>query len=148
MSWLADAYLWIKALHLIAVISWMAGLFYLPRLFAYHTRIARGSEQDRLFQTMEAKLLRIIMNPAMIASWIFGLLMIAAPGTLSGGGIWLYVKLILAGGMTWFHMLLARWRRGFVEGANGHTEKFYRTVNEVPTILMIVIVILAIVKPI
>ena len=146
-EFMSDYYLWIKSIHVIAVISWMAGLLYLPRLFVYHTRVAPGSEQDQLFQVMEAKLLRIIMNPAMIASWIFGL-MLLADGTIAGDPAgWLYLKLAAVVALTAFHMMLARWRRQFQEGKNARAEKFYRAVNEVPTLLMILIVVMAIVKP-
>lgn len=144
-EFLASFYLWIKAAHFIAVISWMAGLLYLPRLFVYHTRVVVGSEQDLLFRLMEVKLLRLIMNPAMIASWVLGLLLIAVPGV---GGAWFYVKLAAVVALTIFHMALGRWRRQFEQGRNSRSEKFYRMANEVPTLLMILIVVMVVVKPI
>lgn len=148
---LGDYYLWIRAIHIIAVISWMAGLLYLPRLFVYHTRVVPGGEQDQLFQLMERRLLRIIMNPAMILSWVFGLLLIIlAESAADGAGqtaLWLYVKLAAVVLLTALHMMMARWRRQFAEGKNSRSEKFYRVANEAPTLLMILIVIMVVVRP-
>ena len=144
---LSDYYLWIKSFHLLAVISWMAGLLYLPRLYVYHTRVVPGSEQDQLFQLMEVKLFRIIMNPAMIASWVVGLVLMADPAVFGGAPGWLYLKLVAVVVLSAFHMVLARWRRQFEEGSNTRKEGFYRAANEVPTLLMILIVIMAVVKP-
>lgn len=139
-------YDWIKALHLIAVISWMAGIFYLPRLFVYHADADIGSELSETFKIMERKLLRIIMNPAMIATWTFGILMIVAnPGIFSQG--WFHGKALLVVVMTVFHHALGRWRKVFLKDANVKPAKFYRQMNEVPTVIMIVIVMLVIVKP-
>ncbi len=146
-EYLSDYYLWIKSVHILAVISWMAGLLYLPRLFVYHTRVAPGSEQDQLFQVMEVKLLRIIMNPAMILSWVAGLLLLITPGIADGASGWLSVKLVAVVALSGFHMMLARWRRQFGQGKNSRTEKFYRAANEVPTLLMILIVVVVVVKP-
>lgn len=139
-------YDWIKALHVIAVISWMAGLLYLPRLFVYHADADKGSELSETLKIMERKLLRLIMNPAMIAAYLFGLLMIYAnPGLMAGG--WLHAKIFFVILLTAFHHLLGRWRKKFLRDENMHKAKFYRQVNEIPTILMIGIVIFVIVKP-
>lgn len=140
-------YPWILSIHIVAVISWMAGLLYLPRLFVYHAGVEVGSDQDRLFQVMEARLLRIIMNPAMILSWVFGAMMLVALGGGLAAGGWLYVKIVAALLLTAFHMALARWRRHFSEGKNTRPEKFYRIANELPTLLMILIVVMVVVKP-
>lgn len=139
-------YMWFKAVHVITVISWMAGLFYLPRLFAYHTRAAIGSEMDKTFQIMEGRLLRIIMNPAMILTYIFGLINAHIYGFIALG-LWFHIKMTAVIGMTIFHGLLARWRKDFVAGKNRHSEKFYRVINEIPPILMVIAVIMVIVKP-
>jgi protoporphyrinogen IX oxidase len=137
---------WIKALHVIAVISWMAGLLYLPRLFVYHADADKGSELAETLKIMERRLLRLIMNPAMIAVWVFGICLVyASPALLKEG--WLHGKLALVLGLTVFHHLLARWRKTFVKDLNERPAKFYRRVNEVPTLLMIGIVILVIVRP-
>lgn len=143
---MADYYDWFKALHVISVISWMAGLFYLPRLYVYHTRATKGSEMDKTFVVMEKKLLRIIMNPAMISSYFFGLMLVYIYG-LEALGIWFHIKLLAIIVLTIFHMLLARFRRAFEEGRNNYSETFYRYLNEVPTIMMIIAVIMVIVKP-
>jgi putative membrane protein len=141
-----DWYGILKALHVISVIAWMAGLLYLPRLFVYHTGVAVGSETSETFKIMERRLLRAIMNPAMIASWGFGIAMIAmTPGWMSDG--WLHAKLALVVAMTITHMAMARWRRAFAEDRNTHSHKYFRVMNEVPTLMMIVIVFLVILKP-
>lgn len=144
---LGEYILWIRAIHIIAVISWMAGLLYLPRLFVYHTRVAPGGEQDQLFQLMETRLLRIIMNPAMILSWVFGLLLMSLAESAAGAPWWLYVKLAAVALLTVLHMMMARWRRQFAEAKNARSEKFYRVVNEAPTLLMILIVVMVVVRP-
>ena len=141
-----EYYLWIKSLHLIFVISWMAGLFYLPRLFVYHCEIKIGSKEDALFQTMERRLLRIIMLPAMILSIIFGLWVAQIYGFKNLGG-WFHIKMTLVLIMLYFHHFLGRRRKDFENGKNKYSAKFYRIINEVPTLLMVAIVILAIVKP-
>ncbi|TVR96303.1 MAG: protoporphyrinogen oxidase HemJ [Rhodospirillales bacterium] len=142
---LLDTYLWTKVVHVVAFTAWMAGLFYLPRLYVYHTQQAPGSDTARTFQVMERKLLRIIMNPAMIVTLATGGILIwQIDGLLFG---WMHAKLLLVGVLLAFHMLLARWRREFAAEANRHSERFYRVVNEVPTVLLILIVILAILKP-
>ncbi|MCY4180894.1 MAG: protoporphyrinogen oxidase HemJ [Litoreibacter sp.] len=140
-------YPWVKALHIMAVISWMAGLFYLPRLFVHHTeQVTIGSETDTLFQMMEMKLLKVIMNPAMIASWAAGLYMLAL-GAFDWSQAWSWLKLACVIAMTWFHMWLAKRRKSFVAGENSLTGKQYRMMNEVPTLLMITIVLSVIVRP-
>ena len=146
-DFLTSNYLWLESFHLVSVISWMAGLLYLPRLYVYHTQVDIGSDQDKLFQTMERKLLRVIMNPAMIATWIFGLLLVVSTDILSEGFSWFYLKFAFVFLLTFFHMKLAVWRKGFVAGENKNSEGFYRKINEVPTVLMIAIVFLAILKP-
>lgn len=140
-----DWYLLLKTLHIVAVIAWMAGLLYLPRLFVYHCEAKPGSETSETFKVMERRLLRAIMNPAMIASWIFGL-WTAWVGDMFGAG-WFHAKLALVIAMTGAHMAMAKWRREFAEDRNGRPQKFYRIVNEVPTLLMIAIVVLVIFKP-
>lgn len=138
-------YDWLKALHIIAVISWMAGMLYLPRLYVYHAGAAPDSELARTFVVMERRLLRIIINPAMIAAWIFGLWM-AWLGDLWGEA-WFHAKLLLLVLMQLVHAGFARWRRHFAAGANRHPAKFYRFANEAPTLLMVGIVILVVLKP-
>lgn len=140
-----DLYAWLKALHIIAVIAWMAGMLYLPRLYVYHCKAAPGSEMSETFKVMERRLLRAIINPAMIAAWILGLSM-AWIGDLWMEG-WFHGKLALLVGMQVIHARMARWHREFAADANQHSQRFYRFMNEVPTLLMIGIVILVIVKP-
>ncbi len=138
-------YEWMKVIHIIFVIAWMAGLFYLPRLYVYHTRKAAGSDASETFKEMERKLLRLIMNPAMVITIVTGFWLIWQIDAWVAG--WMHAKLTLIAGMVWFHMLLAKWRRAFAEDRNTHSEVFYRVVNEVPTVLLIGIVILVILKP-
>jgi putative membrane protein len=138
-------YLWLKALHIIAVISWMAGMLYLPRLFVYHAGVKRGSPESDLFEVMEFRLLRYIMTPAMIVVWISGLSLAHWAGFLDA--FWFYVKLLLVVGMSAVHGFLSKVRRDFANGANFRDARFFRIINEVPTILMIVIVVLVMVKP-
>jgi putative membrane protein len=138
-------YLWIKALHIVAVISWMAGLLYLPRLFVYHAVAPAGSEQSETFKVMERRLLRFIMTPAMIATWIFGILLVLQGGWLAAG--WFHAKIALVLVLTVMHGLMSHWQDDFARDRNRHTQKFFRVANEIPTLLMIAIVILAIVKP-
>ncbi len=143
-------YSWIKTLHLIAVISWMAGLLYLPRLFVNHCDAEPGGVLSKTFKGMEQRLARIIMRPAMIASLFFGLLMIAIPGTpgyLPSAGAWLWVKLGLVAGLLGAHFAMMGWKNAFAEDRNERPQRFYRIANEVPTVLMIGIVICVVVKP-
>ena len=141
----AEYYLWIKAFHLIAVIAWMAGMLYLPRLYVYHCKAPPGSVQSETFKVMERRLLRAIINPAMIAAWLLGI-WLAFLGNHWGSG-WLHGKLLLLLGMQLIHAAYARWRRRFAADANTTSERMFRIANEVPTVLMIGIVILVIVKP-
>lgn len=145
MAFLEEYYQLFLSLHIIAIISWMAGMFYLPRLFVYHTRLEKGSEASEMFKEMERKLIRMIINPAMIIAWVFGLCM--AFGQDLWASHWFQVKFILVILMSSFHGYLSRWRRQFDQDENIHTEKFFRMVNEIPTMLMIVIVFLVIMKP-
>jgi putative membrane protein len=138
-------YLWLKALHLIAVISWMAGMLYLPRLFVYHAASKPGSEQAETFKVMEGRLLRFIMTPAMIVTWLAGIALVVL-GQWMGAG-WFHAKLVLVLVMTVMHGLFSQWTTEFAYDRNTHTQKFFRIVNEIPTLLLIVIVILAVVKP-
>ncbi|MCB2137639.1 MAG: protoporphyrinogen oxidase HemJ [Rhodobacteraceae bacterium] len=146
-DFLASVYPWTKALHVISVISWMAGLFYLPRLFVHHAeRVDAGHPADELFQMMEYKLLRVIMNPAMGATWVFGLALVFTPGIVDWGMVWPWTKAAAVLGMTWFHHWLARRRKDFAAGVNTRSGRTYSLMNEVPTVLMIVIVCSVIVK--
>ncbi|WP_372397872.1 protoporphyrinogen oxidase HemJ [Azospirillum sp. HJ39] len=140
-------YLWIKALHVISIIAWMAGLLYLPRLFVYHCEAPAGSDASERFKVMERRLLRAIMNPAMIAAYVFGISMIVIDPLLFKQGGWLHAKLLFVLLLTASHMMMARWRRDFAEDRNSRPQRFYRIANEVPTLLMIGIVIFVIVKP-
>ena len=140
-------YPWAKAFHVISVIAWMAGLFYLPRLFVYHVeRAGTGGETDALFQTMEAKLLRVIMYPAMIATWIFGFGLVLTPGILDWTMVWPWTKAVAVLSMTWFHLWLAARYKDFARGANRLDGRRYRMVNEIPTVLLVVIVVSVVVK--
>ncbi len=143
----ASAYLWIKALHVISVIAWMAGLLYLPRLFVYHADAEPGSPASETFKVMERRLLRAIATPAMIAVLVFGGLLLAHMGADAWTTGWMAVKLAGVAGLALMHGLMARWRRAFADDANRRSARFYRVVNEIPTVLMIGIVILAVVKP-
>jgi protoporphyrinogen IX oxidase len=138
-------YLWIKSLHIISVIAWMAGMLYLPRLFAYHAAAKPGSEQSETFKTMERRLLKVIMTPAIIAVWVFGIMLVILGGWFAAG--WFHLKLILVFVMTAIHGLFSQWARDFAYDRNRRSQKFYRIANEIPTVLLIVIVILATVKP-
>jgi protoporphyrinogen IX oxidase len=146
MSLLAPYYLWLKALHILSVIAWMAGMLYLPRLFVYHAGSEPGSPTSETFKTMERRLYRGIMIPAMVATWLFGIGLTLA-GVVVWTTFWLYTKLVLVAAMTWLHVIFGRWRREFAAGARPHSAGFYRVINEVPTLLLIGIVVLAVVKP-
>ncbi|MDO8883446.1 MAG: CopD family protein [Pseudotabrizicola sp.] len=146
-DFLADWYLWTKSLHVVSVIAWMAGLFYLPRLFVYHVEVVEAATKtDQLFQTMERRLLRAIMNPAMISTWVFGLLLVATPGVVDWSMVWPWVKAGSVLMMTWFHMWLAGRRKDFSLGLNVLSGRRYRMMNEVPTVLLLLIVFSVIVK--
>jgi putative membrane protein len=146
MMFLSNNILWIRAFHVISVIAWMSGMLYLPRLFVYHTQVAVGSAESERFKIMERKLLRMIINPAMIATWIFGLLQIwLIPGILEEH--WLHAKLALVIVMSGLHGYFATCMKKFARDANDKSERFYRILNEVPAVLMALIVILVIVQP-
>jgi len=150
---LAQAYPWMKALHVISVIAWMAGLFYLPRLFVYHVEgldrrgVVHGSEMELLFRHQERLLLRAIMNPAMIAAWIFGLILVFTPQSgVDATAPWVWAKAAAVLSMTWFHHWLGRRRKDLAAGTNRVSARRYRMMNELPTVLMVVIVVAVIVK--
>ena len=138
-------YEWIKALHVIAVIAWMAGMLYLPRLFVYHCDAEVGSKQSETFKVMERRLLRAIINPAMVVTWGAGLWLALESGHYRSG--WMQAKFVLVLILSAVHGLFVRWTREFAEDRNTHSQKFYRVINEIPTLVMIGIVILVIVKP-
>jgi len=144
-GFLGGAYLWVKAMHLIAVIAWMAGMLYLPRLYVYHWAAEPGSPQSETFKVMERRLLRAIINPAMIIAWVLGFALVAHLDAWTAG--WMHGKFALLLGMQLIHAGFARWRRQFANDKRRHDRRFYRVVNEIPTVLMIGIVILVIVKP-
>ena len=147
MTVLAVMYPWIKALHVIAVIAWMAGMLYLPRLYVYHCEVKPGSAESERFKVMERRLLRQIINPAMGAVWVLGLLLAFTPGVIDWSAEWWHVKLLAVLLLSGFHAMLSRWRRDFLEDRNTRPQRFYRIANEVPTVLMVVIVIMVIVRP-
>ena len=138
-------YQWLLALHIIAVISWMAGMLYLPRLFVYHCEADAGSRQSETFKVMERRLLRLIINPAMIATWALGLWLAWQGGWFAAP--WLHAKLTLVLLMSGAHGMMARYVKDFATDRNRKSQKFYRIFNEVPTVLMVLIVILVVVKP-
>ncbi|TCP61132.1 putative membrane protein [Rhodovulum bhavnagarense] len=147
LDFLAAAYPWTKSLHIIAVLTWMAGLFYLPRIFVYHVeRSSVGDQADEIFQVMEMKLYRYIMNPSVIAVWIFGLMLVFTPGIVDWLTIWPYTKGAAIIAMTWFHMWLGARRKEFIAGTNTRSGKAFRMMNELPTLLMLVIVFSVIFK--
>ena len=141
-GWLYD---WLKAFHIIAVIAWMAGMLYLPRLFVYHCEADVGSRQSETFKVMERRLLKAIINPAMIVSWLLGLWLAWRGGWFAVP--WLHAKLVLVIGMSGVHGMLSRYVKDFAADRRRKSQKFFRIINEVPTVLMILIVILAVVKP-
>lgn len=141
------SYLWLKAFHIIAVTAWMAGLFYLPRLMVYHRRTAIGGESSEIFKVMERRLFKAIMVPAMVLSWALGLALIWVTDAWNNPGLWLIVKLTAVVAMTAFHFWLAGFVRAFSEDERPKDERFFRIINEIPTVLLIVIVIMAVVKP-
>jgi len=146
-DFLASWYLWIKAFHVIAAVAWMAGLFYLPRLYVYHVeQVQAGSPTDRMFQTMEGRLLRGIIGPASIATWVFGLVLVFTPGIVDWSEVWPWTKAVSVVAMTWFQGWLGARRKGFLAGTNELTGRQYRLMNEVPTLLLVVIVCSVIVK--
>ena len=147
MSALVPLYPWLKALHITSVVAWMAGLLYLPRLFVYHAGVAVGSEASETFKVMERRLLRAIMNPAMVATYVFGILLALTPGAIDWSAGWVHAKLLLVAALTAIHYALSRWRADFAADRNRRPARFYRIVNEMPTVLLILIVVLVVVKP-
>lgn len=151
-DFLADLYVWTKSLHVMSVLAWMAGLFYLPRLFVYHVEglnkqgVERDSDMDLLFRHQERLLLKAIMAPAMVSSWLFGLLLVLTPGIVDWESIWAWTKAASIIGMTWFHFWCAKARVDLAEGRSSLTGRQFRMMNEVPTLFMIVIVLSVIVK--
>jgi putative membrane protein len=138
-------YLWIKAFHVIAVIAWMAGMLYLPRLFVYHAGVAPGSEQSETFKVMERRLLKAIINPAMGATWLLGLILVWLGDWHTAR--WMWAKFVLVIAMSALHGLFVRYWRDFAADRNQRSQKFYRVINEVVTVLLVLIVILVVVKP-
>ncbi len=147
-DFLSAVYPWVKALHVISMIAWMAALLYLPRLFVYHAeRAGEPGELSDTFKAMERKLLKLIMNPASIAVWVFGLMLVFTPGVVDWSEPWVHAKAALVVALTLFHHVLVRWWKAFAEDRNRHSGRFYRLANEVPALIMIGIVVMVIVRP-
>ena len=144
---LGPVVLYVKSFHVIAVIAWMAGIFYLPRLFVYHCSLERGSVESERFKVMERRLLKQIMTPAMIATWVFGLLLVLTPGVIDWTAGWWHVKMLMVILMSGFHGACSKWRKDFLDDRNTRSHKFYRLANEIPTVIMMVIVIMVIAQP-
>ena len=142
IGFLAWFYPWTKAFHVISVIAWMAGMLYLPRLYVYHCDVRPGSAESERFKVMERRLLKQIINPAMIATWSFGVLLVLTPGVLDWSAGWWHVKLAAVILLSGFHGALSKWRRDFLEDRNARPQRFYRIANEVPTLLMVIIVVM------
>jgi putative membrane protein len=140
-------YPWVKSLHIISMVAWMAAMLYLPRLFVYHCDTKPGSADSERFKVMEYRLLKQIANPAMIATWAFGILLVLTPGVINWSAGWWHVKLLCVLLLSGFHGATSKWRREFMEDRNTRPQRFYRIANEVPTLLLIVIVIMVIVRP-
>jgi protoporphyrinogen IX oxidase len=145
--WLSEAYPWIKSLHVVSMVAWMAALLYLPRLFVYHAMAPPGSDSSETFKIMERRLQRGIMTPAMIATLGFGVVLAATPGSVNWRMGWIWVKLALVLGLAIFHVVLARWRAAFSTDRNRHSARFFRAINELPMLALIAIVALVVVKP-
>jgi putative membrane protein len=142
-----SAYLWVKSLHIVSVIAWMAGMLYLPRLYVYHCDAAPGSELSEKLKVMERRLLRAIINPAMIATFVFGGWLLLIPGVVDWSAWWIHAKLTLVLAMAGMHGVFSRWRKDFEADANKRSARHYRIANEIPTVLMIGIVFLVVLKP-
>lgn len=140
-------YPWLKSLHILSAIAWMAGILYLPRLYVYHADAAPGSDASETFKVMERRLLRGIMHPAMAGTYLFGIALAATPGLVDWAMAWIYVKLAAVVALTVIHYLLSLWRRDFAADRNRRPARFYRMVNEVPTLLLIVIVVMVVAQP-
>ncbi len=150
LHWIQDHYEWLKAFHIIAVIAWMAGMLYLPRLFVYHCATPAGSPQSEMLKVMERRLLKAIINPSMFAVWVLGVAMILVAGWLAGPWFdpgWLYLKIVLVLVMSGVHGFFVRCVKDFAADRNRRSQKFYRIINEVPTVLLILIVLLVVLKP-
>lgn len=146
-DFLVAAYPWLKALHIIAIIAWMAGLLYLPRLYVYHADVPPGSRRAALLEIMERRLLRGIMLPSVVMTYAFGGLLLSVPGIVDWHRGWIWTKFALVLLLTAFHVKLARWRLDFVAGRFTKSSRFYRMINEIPTVIMIAIVLLVVLKP-
>jgi putative membrane protein len=146
-SFLTAYYPWIKAFHVISMVAWMAGMFYLPRLFVYHCETPIGSSDSERFKVMERRLLKQIINPAMVATWVFGILLVLTPGVIDWHDGWWHVKLTCVLLLSGFHGAMSKWRRQFRDDRNTRPARFYRIANEVPTLLLVIIVIMVIVRP-
>lgn len=147
-DFLLDSYLWMKSFHIMSVIAWMAGMFYLPRLFVYHVETAPvDSKMSETFKVMERRLLRAIINPAMVSTWIFGLIMVFTPGAIDWSEIWPWIKALMVTLLTAYHGWLVARRKDFLLDRNMRSGKHYRMMNEVPTILMVITVIMVEIKP-
>jgi len=144
---LTPFYLWIKAFHIISIVAWMAALLYLPRLYVYHCDTVPGSAESARFKVMERRLLKQIATPAMISAWTFGMLLVLTPGVLNWGWGWWHVKLAAVIALSGFHGMLSGWRRDFLRDRNARSQRFYRAINEVPTLLLVLIVIMVVVRP-
>ncbi len=147
MTWLTAAYPWIKALHIVAVIAWMAGMLYLPRLFVYHAGVQPGTDASEMLKVMERRLLRAIINPAMAATFVLGGLLLLTPGVVAWHAGWIWIKLGLVLALGALHGVFSRWRREFEADRNTRPARTYRIANEIPTAILIAIVILVVVKP-
>jgi putative membrane protein len=143
-----DFYPYVKAFHIISIIAWMAGMLYLPRLFVYHTQAAPGSEMSETLKVMERRLLKAIINPAMAAAWVLGLILVFWYGVIDwSADYWFHAKLTLVILLSGFHGALSRWRKDFEADRNTRSQRFYRIANEVPTVIMIIVVLLVVVRP-
>jgi putative membrane protein len=147
VEFFARLYPWTKAIHILAVISWMVGLLYLPRLFVYHCEAAPGTEASERFKIMEARLYRQIMLPAMITTFLLGIILLLTPGVVDWHQGWMHVKLLAVLGLAGFHGAMGKWRRDFLHDRNTKKQRYFRVANEVPTVLMIVAVIMVVVQP-
>lgn len=147
LEFLQPYYLWIKTAHIVSVVSWMAGLFYLPRLFVYHKQAAEKGEAAKLFEIMEKRLYKIIMVPAMHLSLFFGIILVTIPGVIQWSSGWIHVKVLCVLFLVLFQYKLNQWRHELACGQNNKSEKFFRIINEIPPILLIIIVICVVIKP-
>ncbi len=147
IPFLAVLYPWTKAFHVVSMVAWMAGMFYLPRLFVYHCDMQRGSAESERFKVMEHRLLKQIINPAMIATWVFGTMLVLTPGIIDWSEPWWWVKLSAVLAMSGFHGAMSKWKRLFMEDRNTEQHRFYRIANEIPTVLLVMIVVMVIVRP-